>query len=507
MTASWLIRFLLPLCALLSTASCMVGGGGSPTAGGGIGGTGAPVAGVASGEITEFGSIIVNGATYDISGATVTVDGAPGVQTALKLGMVVDVRFQLSGGRRVATSVVQEDVAEGQVLETDLVVESQAPLIAHLFVLKQKVLISEQTNFFDQEGRGSDFSALQDTLDAATGPVVIEVSGHVVGSGMIDATYIKINTPPATTVLRGIVQDHMPATSQAGTFKIGDLVITYDKNTTISKMPDPPWDGLLVQVLGDRIGSAGELVAKKVEPKKLEAKDGDLAEIEGFVTEVTRDAQGDVVEFVVEDTQVIVTDDTLFEGCEREDIDVGAKVEADGVFDEVNGVLVLVANVVKCKDNVRLVSDIDSIDLSTGTITLKGLDGVTVLVTSDTKLQAQGPDKPDDLTDFNVGDPVRVFGREVSPGDTVLTRRIQKRSNPPSHVLLQGPVDAASDPNVTILNIIVDTSGPFVFRDVDETEISRAVFFGSVGQGTIVKLKGTLDGGGTVTWTEAQLED
>lgn len=510
MTAFGLTRLILTLWALFLSAACTVGGGGgSPTAGGGIGGTG-----ITSGEITDFGSIEVNGTFYDIGNAAITVDGQPANESALKLGMVVDVTFDLYGGKRTATRVVQEDVAEGAAVASDLSVASTSPLIANLTLLEQNVLIGEQTNFFDESGSPSDFTAFQAAISLATpaSPIAIEVSGHVIESGLTEATYIKVNTPPATTVLRGIVKNHMP-TAMPPTFQIGDLIIDYGSQPAdISKMPDPAttsWNDLLVQVLGQSIGPAGELIAKKVEPKTVEADDGALVEIEGFVTAVTqRDAENNAVEFVIQDITVRITGSTVIENCEREDIDVGSKLEVDGTFD--SGDDVLIANLITCKDNVKLESDIAApFDPMTNMFTLEGLPGVIVIVTSGTKFQSQDPLKPNDLNDLAAKDHVRVQGRETSGGNVVIVRRVQKRTSQPTRAILQGPVDSISGSNITILNVTVDTSDPFVFKDVDGSSISRTVFFGSLSPGTVVKLQGTLSPSAPVTvdWEEAQLED
>ncbi len=502
MTTRGFTRFSATFWALLLSAACTVGGGGgsSPTAGGGIGGTG-----ITSGEITDFGSIEVNGAFYKIGAAAIMVDGQPANESALKRGMVVDVTFDLYNGKRMATRVVQEDVAEGLAVASDLSVMSTSPLIANLTLLEQHVVIGEWTNFFDEIGSPSDFTAFQAAVNLATpaNPIAIEVSGHVIESGVVEATYIKVNTPPATTVLRGIVKNHIP-TAVPPTFQIGDLVIDYGTQPAdVSKMPAPPWDDLLVQVLGQSIGPAGELVAKKVETKKVEPRDGDLVEIEGFVTDVTqRDAQNNAIEFVIVDITVQITGSTIIEGCDLEDIDVGAKLEVDGTFD--NGTLV--AKVIKCNNNVKLESDIAAINPATNSFTLDGLPGVTVIVSSETKFQSQGQPKPASLNDFMVGEHVRVQGREAAAGDVVIAKKVQRRNSQVTRAILQGPVDSASDPDVTILKVTADTSDPFVFKDLDDSSISRAVFFGSVTPGTVVKLQGTL-AGGAVTWEEAQLED
>ena len=92
----------------MALGSC-AGGGGTLVAGGGIGGTG-----VTSGPVTGFGSIEANGAVYDTSNASFTVDGQAGAtQNDLKVGQVVTMKFTISGISRNATSVLYEDTVEG----------------------------------------------------------------------------------------------------------------------------------------------------------------------------------------------------------------------------------------------------------------------------------------------------------------------------------------------------------------------------------------------------------
>jgi hypothetical protein len=75
------------VCAMLLLASC--GGGDNRTADGAIGGTGI----IASGPISGFGSVFVNGAEFRTSAATqISVNGAANrAQSDLGLGFVVTV--------------------------------------------------------------------------------------------------------------------------------------------------------------------------------------------------------------------------------------------------------------------------------------------------------------------------------------------------------------------------------------------------------------------------------
>jgi hypothetical protein len=73
---------------------------------------------------------------------------------------------------------------------------------------------------------------------------------------------------------------------------------------------------------------------------------------------------------------------------------------------------------------------------------------------------------------------------------------------------LQGPVQSISGQVLTILGVTVDTStiSNDNFEGLNDQVIDRPAFFNVVKEGTLVKVKGRLDGVG-VTWREAELED
>ena len=97
---------------LIGLAGCGGGSGGGGLAG--IGGTGV----VASGSITGFGSIFVNGVEYEIESGTCEVDDrivSGNCQANLRLGMVVTVEGTVSGSTGTASRVVFDSAVEGPV--------------------------------------------------------------------------------------------------------------------------------------------------------------------------------------------------------------------------------------------------------------------------------------------------------------------------------------------------------------------------------------------------------
>lgn len=471
------------LVGLLS--GCGSGGDGAPSG---------PVSGSASGSaatsgtITGFGSVFVNGKKFETSGASFIVDGQSGSQSDLKLGMTVAVTGSFSGDQRSASSVRQKDAVEG-------LVQSIAADGLSLVVMGQTVLVDSTTRIDDN-------ILNRNILNLVAGTDAVEVNGHIRLNGVIQATFIEKKFPGTVTPeVRGFVKNHNDG---AKTFQIGNLTVNYT-TALINDMPNPTgnaWNGLFVEAKGNQftpgpnVQTEGMLVATKVEPENQGVQQADEFEVEGFVTQVL--GPGD---FFIGTTHVQTTSNTEFRGGTIDEIVVGAKLSAEGRL--ANGILT--AKHVKFHESARLEGNIAAINLAAKTFTITGLFGVTVGVNSQTEFKANGGNTITDLNDLSVGDHVRVRGR-VGDGNSVIATRVQQRSVD-DDVDLQGPVQAVSNPNLTILGVTVDTSGisEANFRGLDDGTIGRTAFFDAVKVGTLVKMQGRLNGS-VVTWHEAELE-
>ncbi|MBI4293187.1 MAG: hypothetical protein HY661_17065, partial [Betaproteobacteria bacterium] len=98
--------FVIP-CLLITAilTACGGGGGGGAilsalTGSSGLGGTG-----ISQGVITAFGSVFVNGIEFSTGGATVKIDDNPGLESDLKIGMVVTVRGTADDAARTGSAV------------------------------------------------------------------------------------------------------------------------------------------------------------------------------------------------------------------------------------------------------------------------------------------------------------------------------------------------------------------------------------------------------------------
>ncbi len=444
----------------------------------------------ASGTITEFGSVFVNGKKFETENVEVRHDGVierctiNAVTTCgLKKGMMVTVNGSFNGTQRSASTVHQKDAVEG-------LVQSVAADGLSLVVMGQTVLL-DNTTIIDNNIPG------QDVRNLVAGTDAVEVNGHIRPNGVIQATFIeKKPMGTVTPEVRGFVSNHA---SGSATFRIGTLTVHYS-GADISDMPTPNgnnWDGRFVEVKGMNFDSeTTTLVATKVEPENQGiAGNIDEFEVEGYVTQVL--GAGD---FLIGNTHVQTTSNTEFRGGTIDEIVVGAKLSAEGRWEN----NVLTAKHVKFHESVRLEGDIAAI--GTDSITIRGLSGITVTANRQTEFRASGGRTIDTLSDLAVNDHVRVRGR-VTGSNTVIATRIQLRS-PDNDVVLQGPVQLINGQTLVILNTSIDTSGlqDNHFEGLNGQVIGRAAFFNTVQVGTLVKVQGRLVGE-TVQWREVELED
>ena len=364
---------ILALYIALLSVSCGVSG-----AGGGIGGSGI----ISVGMITAFGSIVVNGVEFDTRNAVIIVEGEiigvgdDVILDNLDIGMVVTVEAVGSEDDEnlVAKRVIYNDNVEGPVQSIRVVNDIRKEVV----VLGQTVILNPVTTF---KGTTFDEIAVND---------VVEVSGYSDDTGDIWATFLE-KTDGVIFEVTGFVAN---LDTFQETFEINALTVDYSLADTSGLPGGVPAVGLLVEVEGTLTGEVmiADVIELGDE---LEPGDADEIEVKGFVTDVVSvfeftvgtqvvrtDANtvfvdgtsGDIalgqkleaggtleggilfadeVEFwdpdqieveglVTDDTlapdaftvgdQVVQTDvETVYEGCEPEDIALGVNLEIKGV--------------------------------------------------------------------------------------------------------------------------------------------------------------------------------
>lgn len=431
------------------------GGGG----GGGIGGTGA-----AYGEITGFGSVWVNGVRYDTSTASFRKDDDSVSQSDLRVGMVARIEGSATAG--TATLVSVDSALKGRV--------EQATLDGYV-VMGQTVRVDAGTAF-------------DNNLRPAAGDLV-EVHGLPQTGGVIAASYIERKSTPATPpfAVTGFVSAHDTA---ASTFRVGALTVAYG-GADVGDMPAGSWVGLVVEAKGSTCTGTpvcGTLTASKVEPSGPRIATSPKAEIEGFVSSLTVDG------FMLGGQRVIVGAGTTYEDGVAADLLVGTKVEVEGPITDG----VMTASKVEFKAGVRIEADV--LAIVGDRLTLAGLPGIEVQITAQTELKDLGS-----IADVVPGLHVRLRGRPVGATQVVATE-FEARS-PDIDVELRGSVSSVNGTLITVLGVVIDTTGlpDSAFREEDVV-IGRTAFFAALAGGRAIQASGERSGA-AVTWRELELED
>lgn len=503
--------FWIPLfVAVLLQSGC----GDSPLAEGGMGGTGISV-----GTVTGIGSVTVNGVTFDTDDAAIYVEkeridnpdladatGAFLLAQGFSEGQVVRVvgSFDDNGRTGTADEVYYNDSVEGPVLSITPIDANTSEIV----VMGQTIIVDTQTVLDEAP-----------TIDPAD---IIEVSGLRDDAGKIRAGYVRNITvsgqdPDSSTEneVKGVID------TVTGNFKftIKSLTVDYANADTSAIPGGTPIAGLQVEVKGTFNGS--ELLATKVELEDdISGDDDDDVEYEGIVSSIPTPITAGI-SFVMGVQTVETGSNTIFKGGLVEDVVIGAHLEVEGHLQGNT----LIANEVRFRDSIEIDAQVaghtttpaeDSV-----TITLTGLNGINVLVNSESEINVNPG--ADDLAGLiaalrTVGDTdyVEVRGRCLNcvtplPVERdVYAEEIKLDDNTTnSKVKLQGQIEEIDGINnsITILGIFITTDATMEFEAIDDTTIlTQTEFFNLITVGNLVGADGTLNAG-NVDWDKLEIED
>ena len=501
-------RLILPAAtaALVALSGC--GGGGGDGSLAGIGGTGK----IASGTITGFGSIFVNGVEYNVDSASIEVDDSSGTESDLRLGMVVTVTGTVSDATGNASSVVYDNEIEGPV--SGLAALPVGATTRSFTVLGTDVVVDATGTIFDNV-----------TFDILDNNDVVEISGFFDALGVLRATYIEKtgDFDPGTTEvqLKGTVTG---ATGAGGTASFGESFVVNgitvnigDLNTTdLSDVPGGVvTDGMFVEVKGLWDGATRVDATRIEEEDTTLGDDGDDVSVEGLVSGFT----GDLGSIFFVNGRPVDASTANFEPASLElNLANDLKVEAEGTL---NSSGVLIAEKIESRGgDVEVQAEVTS---KTVTNTALNEGSVTLLLVSNnqqlnvqTNSRTQFEDKTDTvdpmrLADIMPGDYLEIRGF-VDDGGAVAASEVRRDGLngddlSGEDVILQGPVSTASEPLITILGITFTTDANTEFEDLaDQPVPNSSTFYGFLSPGTLVKLKDeNVPGDGIAD--EASLED
>jgi hypothetical protein len=267
MTASAFPRWLIAAGAALSLAACG-GGGDGPAA------TPAPTAAAtggtqfATGAITGFGSVFVEGVRYDDSRATIRFEddsAAPRLAavSALRLGMQVEV---LADDSDRAASVTVSSEVRGRI--TALASDG---FTAAGQVVKVSADPANPTVFDGVAGLAG--LALND---------VVEVHGRRDAAGAIVASRIERKDAGTFTAIR-VAGTVAGLDATARTFTVGGLTVRHEPTTRLLPAGAVLADGQRVAVWSDAAIVGNTLLARSIVVRRHDPGVGDSARVGGFV--------------------------------------------------------------------------------------------------------------------------------------------------------------------------------------------------------------------------------
>jgi len=467
------------LSGILTLVAC--GGGGEQVAGIDARGREDPSASiVVQGAIAGFGSVIVNGVTFDTSSTAFDIDGDPsGTQSDLAVGQVIVVKGTFGTDPTMATadSISYDDAVEGPISAIDLAAGT-------FTALGQLLIVDENTSFDDSIDPAS--------LDGLNVGDIVEVSGFFLADGSIEATRIELQAAGGEFELTGTVSN-----ATATTFEINGFLVDFSATTPEDFPTGAPQDGQRVEAKGVAAGGTEPLVATRVKFRGGDlGSDGDHAELEGFITRFDAATPND---FDVEGLPVMTNAQTVYENGTSASVALNVKVEVEGDIDT-NGVLIAETVEIRASGTIRIESRVEAVAVNQLTVL-----GIVIGVNASTRYEDKSISNLElfNLADVSVGDYVEIRG--YLDGVNVVATLLE-RDDFGGEVALRGGVDGVAAPAFTILGATVLTDAVATdFKDTDGVSIGSAAFFAQA-DGQLVEAVGTLSGSSIVA-TEVKFEN
>ena len=460
-------QFLLAL--VIATVAVACGGGGS-----GMGQSSGMQPVIATGVITGFGSIYVNGTHFQTTHATIRKNGQAVDQSQLAVGEVA----RVMGSKNDA-----DDTGDADEVDVDEAVVGPISAIdttgGTVTVLAQTVKINAGTSF-SKDIQPSDITGLK------VGDY-IHVSGMTDSSGTIVATRIERGSASAPLQVVGTVAS---LDTSMHTFKINALTVDYSSANLTGFASGAPSNGDTVEAQGMTYDStAQKLTATHVQRLMSEAEEaGEDHEVEreGLITRFAS-----ATDFDVGGKPVTTTSSTVYRNGTAADLALNVRVEVEGTFNSSN---VLVAAVVSFERNgdIELQGPAANVDATAGTFTVLGVQ-ITV-ATSTTRFEdhSESAMAMFNLSNVSAGDIVRVRGFESPAGSGKVVATQLEREPPTTTVIVKGPFMAGTSPDFTVLGITIDGSAATISDGHGGTLTLASFLTQAVGHEVLVR--GTLSG-------------
>ncbi len=476
------LGYVLIIAAICAGLACC--GGGNTVAGGGIGGTGV----TSAGEITDFGSIWVNGVEFDTQQADIYINNisqGSGDQTAnenLDIGRIVCVKgraYDTHSG--MADAVYYASTVTGPIDAIDII----DPYTRQLTVLGQNVIVDNRTWL---KGVGMDSFVVGNLLD---------VSGLLDGNGNIVGSFLAKTADEAQ--LNSVFAVSGPvSTLNTNTFSINNLTVDFSQAVAGGFSPSDLENGMFVSIGGRfDIGDPSIFIADTVQPYRLlgELQDGDNIEFTGYVFD-----QLSANQFHINGYIAVINSNTEYVGGTAADILTGSKIKVQGYY---SAGMIIVQNILfnsqmRAESNLGQKNDIDL------TLELIGLEGLTIRTNSLTRYIGLA----DSFENLAPGDHLVIKGHLIDDQTAVASQVIGLPAAPGlERIEFRGTVTAISEPELTINGVQIDTDliPPGGFHAYNNAPISQEAFFTIAGESDSVEAKGDLLPDDSVEWQSVSL--
>ncbi len=432
---------------------------------------GNPVAVVTKGEITGFGSVVVNGVRYETGRAEIILDGEPGTEAGLSVGAVVTLRGEREPGADTgsASRIEFDDNVEGPVDAVDT--DSRTVVI-----LGRTVHVSIDTLF-----EGGPAATLGDLAvgDAA------EVSGFERTDGSVEATLIRLKPAADRLELTGAAAQVDQAAKR---LRIGGSRVDYAGATLDGFADGAPSNGDRVEARGSQRENDGTLIAETLSFREKgidDADEGGEAKIEGIIT---RFASAE--DFAVDGQPVITDDDTVFTGGNVSMLAADVRVEVEGTVTD-SGAVLAERVAFAAPSQARLAGPVTEIDPADQRLTAAGAavhtDGMTRFRDASSARQ-----RPFSFDDIGSGDRIEAAGTEN--GEALQARSVT-RVDAADGVVLRArarELDQGQE-RFVLLGVGIRTNESTLFEEDGQT-IDADAFYARAGDRS-VEVEGTLNGG------------
>lgn len=471
-------RTLVTASALaLVLAACGGGGGGGSTAAvtpevvtppeSGSGGTTteAPERSL-SGSIDGFGSVFVGGVRFETDDAEIIINGEPGSEDDLDLGMVVQLQGTINedGSTGTASRIVYNNELTGPI---ESISDSADQDARELVILGFNVIVDGTTTFDDV------------TFDTLAVGDVVEVSGFPEEGNRLRATFVEREDdfePDSTEVeITGIARN-----VTASAFSIGEITV----DTSVARIDEEDGalaDGVRVKVegtLADRVLTATEVETREGTAGGLQ--DGDPVTIQGTINGYRDDSDFRIRDVAVDGGSATLSPASLALGN-------GRVVQVDGSWSSERGVVVA-ERILSRRGRIEVEGPFEGPGAEDGTIVLSLAAGaVTVTVNSATRLE---DDREPELPSLSIGDLATGDFLEVEAyldGDTLVATSIDR--DEVDEQVVQAPVESFEEGvSITLLGLSYSLDGGTDYENIQDNDIPATAFFAQLQAGDLIKV-------------------